>query len=90
VNLQHGGPGVLLQVEDEGIGLSPGTAETISGLFERASNALKIPGQGLGLYICRRSFDSRAAGSGRAAMVKTAAPRFTYGCLALQPTTIYE
>jgi signal transduction histidine kinase len=54
VTLQQRGAGVLLQVEDEGIGLPHGTAETIFGLFERASNAVQIPGHGLGLYICRQ------------------------------------
>jgi signal transduction histidine kinase len=54
VTLQQSGAGLLLQVEDEGIGLPPGTAESIFGLFERASNAIQIQGQGMGLYICRQ------------------------------------
>jgi signal transduction histidine kinase len=47
--------GVLLRVVDRGIGLPPGTAESIFEPFGRAANASArhIPGMGLGLYICR-------------------------------------
>jgi signal transduction histidine kinase len=51
--LQSSGSGVLLLVRDQGIGLPPGAAETIFGLFGRAPNALHVRGQGLGLYISR-------------------------------------
>ena len=54
VSLRPSGAGVLLQFSDEGIGLPPGVAESIFGLFGRAPNALHIRGQGLGLYICRQ------------------------------------
>jgi signal transduction histidine kinase len=49
------GGGVQVSVRDEGIGLPPGTAETIFAPFGRAANAAAsgAPGLGLGLYICR-------------------------------------
>jgi len=48
--------GILVQVQDDGIGLPDGAAERIFRPFGRAANALRanIPGLGLGLYICRR------------------------------------
>jgi signal transduction histidine kinase len=54
VTLQPSGAGVLLQFRDDGIGLPPGNAESIFGLFGRAPNAVHVHGQGLGLYICRQ------------------------------------
>jgi signal transduction histidine kinase len=54
VTLRSSGVGVLLQFADGGIGLPPGTAESIFGLFGRAPNAAHLRGQGLGLYICRQ------------------------------------
>ena len=47
--------GAQLSVRDEGIGLPPGSAETIFAPFARATNALayQVPGIGLGLHICR-------------------------------------
>jgi hypothetical protein len=47
--------GVLLEVQDRGIGLPPGAAERIFEPFSRATNAeeRQISGMGLGLYICR-------------------------------------
>jgi signal transduction histidine kinase len=56
VLLRSIGDGVLLQVEDQGIGVPSGANEAIFGLFQRAANALalQIPGQGMGLYICRQ------------------------------------
>jgi signal transduction histidine kinase len=47
--------GARLAVRDEGIGLPPGTEETIFEPFGRAPNAAArhLPGLGLGLYICR-------------------------------------
>jgi signal transduction histidine kinase len=55
VKLQPKARGVLLEVQDRGIGLPPGTADRIFEPFSRASNAeeLQITGMGLGLYICR-------------------------------------
>jgi signal transduction histidine kinase len=47
--------GVLLAVEDQGVGLPPGSADVIFEPFGRASNAAdcNVPGMGLGLHICR-------------------------------------
>jgi signal transduction histidine kinase len=47
--------GVLLEVQDHGIGLPPDVVESIFRPFGRAPNALarQIPGMGLGLFICR-------------------------------------
>jgi signal transduction histidine kinase len=55
VRLQSKARGVLLEVQDRGIGLPPGAAERIFEPFSRASNAeeRQITGMGLGLYICR-------------------------------------
>lgn len=49
------GLGLELSVQDQGIGLPPGTAEVIFEPFGRAANAAarNLPGLGLGLYICR-------------------------------------
>jgi signal transduction histidine kinase len=48
--------GATLLVQDEGIGLPAGAAETIFEPFARAANAeeRRVPGFGLGLSICRR------------------------------------
>src|SRR5581483_7538435 len=50
------GDGALLQVQDEGIGLPEGAAESIFQPFGRARNAAErqVPGMGLGLYISRQ------------------------------------
>ena len=50
------GAGVRLDVRDQGIGLPPGTEESIFRPFGRAPNAAErqIQGLGLGLYICRQ------------------------------------
>ena len=55
VALRPDGAGVLLCVQDSGIGLPPGSAEVIFTPFGRAPNALarQLPGLGLGLYLCR-------------------------------------
>ncbi len=55
LRLQPKARGVLLEVQDRGIGLPPGAAERIFEPFSRASNAeeRQITGMGLGLYICR-------------------------------------
>ena len=46
---------VMVQVQDQGIGLPAETAEAIFQPFGRAANASvrQLPGLGLGLYICR-------------------------------------
>ncbi|HEY3062599.1 MAG TPA: ATP-binding protein [Chloroflexota bacterium] len=55
VRVQSKARGVLLEVQDRGIGLPPGAAERIFEPFSRAANAehRQITGMGLGLYICR-------------------------------------
>jgi signal transduction histidine kinase len=55
VRLQPKARGLLLEVQDRGIGLPPGAAERIFEPFSRATNAevRQITGMGLGLYICR-------------------------------------
>ncbi len=55
VRLQPKARGILLEVQDRGIGLPPGAAERIFEPFSRAANAehRQITGMGLGLYICR-------------------------------------
>jgi PAS domain S-box-containing protein len=55
VRLQAKARGVLLEVQDHGIGLPPSVSERIFEPFSRAANAeeLQITGMGLGLYICR-------------------------------------
>jgi signal transduction histidine kinase len=61
VSVQHehdeaGRRGARITVSDGGIGLPPGTEETIFQPFGRAPNAAhrQIQGLGLGLYICRQ------------------------------------
>jgi PAS domain S-box-containing protein len=55
VRLQRKARGVLLEIQDRGIGLPTGAAERIFEPFSRASNAeiRQITGMGLGLFICR-------------------------------------
>ncbi|HEX8968614.1 MAG TPA: ATP-binding protein [Chloroflexota bacterium] len=55
VRLQPKARGVLLEVQDRGIGLPAAATERIFEPFSRASNAeeRQITGMGLGLYICR-------------------------------------
>jgi signal transduction histidine kinase len=55
VRLRPDGGGLLLSVQDEGIGLPSGAAEAIFQPFGRAPNAARhqLPGMGLGLFICR-------------------------------------
>ncbi len=47
--------GVVVQVQDAGIGLPPESVNAVFEPFGRAPNAARrhIPGMGLGLYICR-------------------------------------
>jgi two-component system, OmpR family, sensor histidine kinase VicK len=55
VDVRSESGGVLLAVQDHGIGLPVGSAEMIFEPFGRAANAERrgLPGMGLGLYICR-------------------------------------
>ena len=55
VRVQPKARGVLVEVQDHGIGLPPAAAERIFEPFSRATNAeeRQITGMGLGLYICR-------------------------------------
>jgi PAS domain S-box-containing protein len=84
ITLTPAGDTVLLQVRDQGIGLPPGTAETIFEPFGRAPNAAQrnIPGLGLGLYICRQIAEQHAgrlwaesAGDGQGTTMCLALPR---------------
>jgi signal transduction histidine kinase len=55
VSLVHERDGLLVRVEDQGIGLPAGQEELIFQPFGRATNATEqsLPGLGLGLYISR-------------------------------------
>jgi len=74
VRVQPKARGVLLEVQDRGIGLPPAAAERIFEPFNRAANAeeRQISGMGLGLYICRNIVEqhrgriwARSDGEGR-------------------------
>jgi signal transduction histidine kinase len=73
VRVQPKARGVLLEVQDHGIGLPSEAAERIFEPFSRAPNAeqLQITGMGLGLFICRNIVEqhngriwARSAGEG--------------------------
>ena len=55
VAVRAAGGGALVSVRDAGIGLPPGSEAAIFEPFGRAPNAERgrVPGMGLGLYICR-------------------------------------
>jgi signal transduction histidine kinase len=55
VRVQLKARGVLVEIQDHGIGLPPEAADRIFEPFSRAANAeeRQITGMGLGLYICR-------------------------------------
>jgi signal transduction histidine kinase len=74
VRVQPKARGVLLEVQDRGIGLPAEAAERIFEPFSRATNAeeRQITGMGLGLYICRNIVEqhhgriwARSAGEGK-------------------------
>ena len=78
VRVQPKARGVLLEVQDRGIGLPAEAAERIFEPFSRATNAEKrqISGMGLGLYICRNIVEqhhgriwARSAGEGAGTLV---------------------
>ncbi len=75
--------GMLVEVQDHGIGLPPETAERIFEPFSRASNAehRQITGMGLGLFICRNIVEqhhgriwARSAGEGRGTLMSVWLP----------------
>jgi signal transduction histidine kinase len=83
VRLQPKARGVLLEVQDRGIGLPPEAAERIFEPFSRATNAeqRQITGMGLGLYICRNIVEqhrgriwARSAGEGRGTQISVWLP----------------
>ncbi|MGE3960385.1 MAG: PAS domain S-box protein [Dehalococcoidia bacterium] len=70
VNLRQDGDGVLIEVADRGIGLSPDDLRAIFTPFGRAENAAAIPGLGMGLFVAREvaqrhGGDLRARSDGR-------------------------
>lgn len=75
--------GALVTVRDEGVGLPSGAADSLFAPFGRAANVAqgRIPGLGLGLYICRNIVESHggriwmtSAGEGRGATVSLRLP----------------
>jgi PAS domain S-box-containing protein len=84
VRIQPKARGVLLEVQDHGIGLPPEAAERIFEPFSRATNAeqLQITGMGLGLYICRNIIEqhrgriwARSAGEGTGTLISIWLPQ---------------
>jgi PAS domain S-box-containing protein len=83
VRVQRKARGVLLEVQDHGIGLPPEAAERIFEPFSRATNAeqRQITGMGLGLFICRNIVEqhhgriwARSAGEGSGTLVSVWLP----------------
>ena len=83
VRVQPKARGVLIEVQDHGIGLPPEAAERIFEPFSRATNAeqRQITGMGLGLYICRNIVEqhhgriwARSAGEGKGTLVSVWLP----------------
>jgi signal transduction histidine kinase len=83
VRFQPKARGVLLEVQDHGIGLPPEAADRIFEPFSRATNAedRQISGMGLGLYICRNIVEqhhgriwARSAGEGRGTLISVWLP----------------
>lgn len=46
--------GVTIEVADGGIGLADDLLDRLFDPFERGTNAVDVPGMGLGLYLCRQ------------------------------------
>ena len=83
VRIQPKARGLLLEVQDRGIGLPPAAAERIFEPFSRATNAeqLQITGMGLGLFICRNIVEqhhgriwARSAGEGTGTLISVWLP----------------
>jgi PAS domain S-box-containing protein len=83
VRVQPKARGVLIEVQDHGIGLPPEAAERIFEPFSRAANAeeRQISGMGLGLYICRNIVEqhhgriwARSAGEGSGTLMSVWLP----------------
>jgi signal transduction histidine kinase len=83
VRVQPKARGVLVEVQDRGIGLPPEAAERIFEPFSRAANAeeRQITGMGLGLYICRNIVEqhhgriwAQSEGEGRGTLVSVWLP----------------
>jgi PAS domain S-box-containing protein len=83
VRIQSKARGLLLEVQDHGIGLPPADAERIFEPFSRATNAehLQITGMGLGLFICRNIVEqhqgriwARSAGEGTGTVISVWLP----------------
>ena len=91
VRLQKRARGVLLEVQDHGIGLPSEAAERIFEPFSRAANAeaRQITGMGLGLYICRNIVEqhrgriwARSAGEGTGTLMSVWLPEPSNGAVA--------
>jgi PAS domain S-box-containing protein len=92
VRVQPKARGVLLEVQDRGIGLPPEAAERIFEPFSRARNAeqRQISGMGLGLYICRNIVEqhrgriwARSMGEGEGTLMSVWLPEHS-----AQPTAL--
>jgi signal transduction histidine kinase len=86
VRFQPKARGVLLEVQDRGIGLPKEAAERIFEPFSRAANAeqQQITGMGLGLYICRNIVEqhhgriwARSGGEGAGTIMSVWLPEAT-------------
>jgi PAS domain S-box-containing protein len=84
VRVESKAGGVLIEVQDRGIGLPEGAAERIFEPFGRAPNAQErqIQGMGLGLYICRNIVEqhrgriwARSDGEGQGTVVTVWLPQ---------------
>lgn len=84
VRIQSKARGVLVEVQDQGIGLPIEAAERIFEPFSRAANAehRQITGMGLGLFICRNIVEqhhgriwARSAGEGSGTLVSIWLPQ---------------
>jgi signal transduction histidine kinase len=84
VRVQSKAGGVLIEVQDRGMGLPDGATERIFEPFGRAPNAQErqIQGMGLGLYICRNIVEqhrgriwARSDGEGQGTVVTVWLPQ---------------